>query len=210
MWLTSLALVITDEWLAAVDAYVAPASAVPHDVNGQRSDISWSDDVPATLFDLPDTDFHARECTFSIAGKSQEAFALVRRHRSKEAPTENRTTKTWLKRCYVRGADMSLLRLHGTSNAVLLEESLIVGYRHPLIDMHGRGDDALDLYCVRSTLVAGHILLRWRSQGSAASALVPTRHPWGRRQARPRRRRGARAHAALPDRPAASGKGCSR
>ena len=125
----------------------------------------WSDDAPATLFDLPDTDFHARECTFSIAGKSKEAFALVRRHRSKEAPTENRTTKTWLKRCYVRGADMSLLRLHGTSNAVLLEESLIVGYRHPLIDMHGRGDDALDLYCVRSTLVAGHILLRWRSQG---------------------------------------------
>jgi len=46
VWLTSLAFVITDEWLAAVDAYVAPASAVPHDVNGQRSDISWSDDVP--------------------------------------------------------------------------------------------------------------------------------------------------------------------
>jgi eukaryotic-like serine/threonine-protein kinase len=125
----------------------------------------WSDDAPATLFDLPDTDFHARECTFSIAGKSKGAFALVRRHRSKEKPTENRTTQTWLKRCYVRGVDMSLLRLQATSNAVFLEESLIVGYHHPLIDMHGRGDDALDLYCVRSTLVAGHILLRWQSQG---------------------------------------------
>src|SRR5262249_31905907 len=36
----------------------------------------WADDAPATLFDLPDTDFHARGCTFSIAGKSKEPFAL--------------------------------------------------------------------------------------------------------------------------------------
>ena len=42
-WRSSL----RNELLAAVDAYVAPASAVlPHDVKGQRSDISWSDDVP--------------------------------------------------------------------------------------------------------------------------------------------------------------------
>jgi serine/threonine protein kinase len=126
--------------------------------------VRTSDDAPATLFDLPDTDFHANHCTFSIAGKSKEGVALLRRHHSKEAPTENRPTQTWFKRCYVRGADLSLLRVQETSGAVLFEDSLIVGYQHPLIDMRGRDSDSLDLYSVRSTLVAGRLFLRWRSQ----------------------------------------------
>jgi serine/threonine-protein kinase len=124
----------------------------------------WSDDSPATFFDLPETDFHARDCTFSIAGKSKDGFALVRRYLSKNAPTQNRATQTWLRCCYVRGSDMSLLRTQQTSSDVLLEDSLIAGYQHPLIDLRGRDEDALELYCVRSTLVAGHVLLRWQSQ----------------------------------------------
>ena len=39
----------------------------------------WSDDGPATVFHLPESDFYARNCTFSIAGKSPQGIALVRR-----------------------------------------------------------------------------------------------------------------------------------
>jgi serine/threonine protein kinase len=125
--------------------------------------MKWTDDAPATVFDLPDTDFHARECTFSIAGTSPQGVALVRRQRSKDASAEDRTTHTWFKRCYVRGAEMSLCSSRESSAALLVEESLIVGYRQPLIDWRGRDEDALALHCVRSTLVTGLILLRWQA-----------------------------------------------
>ena len=51
--------------------------------------MSWSDDVPAALFDLPDTYFHARDCTFSIAGKAKEGVALLRRHKGKQVESQD-------------------------------------------------------------------------------------------------------------------------
>src|SRR5207253_9461120 len=123
----------------------------------------WSDDGPATVFHLPESDFYARNCTFSIAGKSPQGIALVRRQPVKGAPTQERPTHTWLKRCYVRGPDLALLHAQDTLSAVLLEESLIAGYQHPLFHLRGRDEDAFALYCVRSTLVAGQTLLRWQS-----------------------------------------------
>ncbi len=43
----------------------------------------------------------------------------------------------------------------------MIEESLIVGYHQPLIQMRCRDNDAVAIYCVRSTLTAGQTLLRW-------------------------------------------------
>ena len=123
-----------------------------------------SDDGPITIFDLPESDFQARDCTFSIAGKSKEGIALVRRQRVNE-PIEHRSTQTVLQRCYVRGPDVTLLAGRETSGALLVDESLVVGYQHPLIDLRGKDDHGLDIACVRSTMVSGHVLLRWRSLG---------------------------------------------
>ena len=121
--------------------------------------MKWADDGPATWFNLPDTDFHARECTFSLAGKSKAGIALIARE---AALPDQGTTHTWLKRCFVRGADLSLLRQQQASAAVLLEESLVVSYQHPLIQMRCREGDALALFCVRSTLVTGQVFLSAR------------------------------------------------
>src|ERR1019366_3309680 len=41
--------------------------------------MKWTDDAPAAVFDLPDTDFYARGCTFSIAGTSTQRISLVHR-----------------------------------------------------------------------------------------------------------------------------------
>ncbi|MSQ94020.1 MAG: serine/threonine protein kinase [Gemmataceae bacterium] len=122
----------------------------------------WSSDAPASAFELSGTHFHARNCTFSIAGKSPQGIALVSR-RSAEP------THTWLQRCYVRGREMSLVQCQEASAAVLLEESLIVGEEHPLFQLRGRDTDAFSLFCVRSTLVVGKTLLRWQASAGGGA-----------------------------------------
>ncbi len=133
--------------------------------------MQWSDKTPAAIFDVPDADFHARDCTFSIGGKSPQGqgVALVRRHGT---GAENRLVRTSLRRCYVRGADAVLLRIKEVSGALLVEESLIAGYQQPLIDLRGRDADTLEFYCVRSTLVTGQVLLR--SQPPGGQGVRPT------------------------------------
>lgn len=131
----------------------------------------WAEDTPATVFALSGSDFHARNCTFSMAGKTTGGIALVRRYAVKAtAPTE-RPTQTWLKRCYVRGPAVSLLDSQDTPSAVLLEESLIVGYQQPLFQLRGREEDDFSLRCIRSTLVTGQVLLRWQSSTGGAPLL---------------------------------------
>src|ERR1019366_5451006 len=119
-------------------------------------------DGPAALFDLPETDFFARDCTFSLAGKTPQNTTVLRRHGSAELSPENPLTQTWLQRCYVRGPQATLLDLRGASTNLLLEESLIAGQQQPLIHVQARAEDSLVLFCVRSTLIAGQTLLRWQ------------------------------------------------
>ena len=126
-----------------------------------------AEEASATVFDLPETHFHARDCTFSIAGKSKDGVALVRRHAE---PPGNAMTRTWLQHCCVRGADVALLRVRNASSEVFLEDSLIVGYQYPMIQIQGRADDSLILHCVRSSLVTGQILLRWRTHDGKPAA----------------------------------------
>ena len=123
-----------------------------------------ADAAPALLFDLPDTHFYARDCTFSLVGKPAQSITLVR-HGPAENPLEARKTQTWLQRCHLRGPEAALLDLHDASTALLVEGSLIVGQQQPLIQMRCRDEDALALHCVRSTLVAGQTLLRWQPTG---------------------------------------------
>src|SRR5262249_7626543 len=131
----------------------------------------WSDKAPAALFDLAGTDFRARDCTFSVAGESPRGEGVTLLRRSGAAP-ENRATQTWLQRCYARGADLSLLRERDASTALLLEDSLIVGYQQPLLDVRGGDQAALDLYCVRSSLIAGQMLLRCQADGKGSGPKI--------------------------------------
>jgi serine/threonine protein kinase len=121
--------------------------------------VQWPVDAPAVLFDLPNSDLFARGCTFSAASKSGQALAVVRR-KGLPAPTE-RLPQTWLQHCCVRGPDIALLQQSGVGGDLLIEESLIVGNRQPLIQMGARDVDALAINCVRSTLATGQMLLRW-------------------------------------------------
>jgi serine/threonine protein kinase len=116
-----------------------------------------------TIFDLPGSDFFARDCTFSVAGNSAQGIALLRRSDRGIPRAEQRKTQTWLKRCYLRGPAAQLLHHDETSAEVLLEESLLVGQQHPLLSTRARDEDFLALHCVRSTLVTGQILARWQS-----------------------------------------------
>lgn len=121
--------------------------------------VQWPGAVPAVWFDLPESDLFARDCTFSAASKAGQAVAVVNR-KALPAPAK-RVPQTWLQHCYVRGPEVTLLQLNGAGSEVLIEESLVVGYQQPLIQMRCRDNDTFALYCVRSTLTAGQTLLRW-------------------------------------------------
>jgi serine/threonine-protein kinase len=133
--------------------------------------VVWSDKGPAALFDLAGADFYARDCTFSVAGEAAkgQGVALVRRQ---NAAAEKLPAQTWLQRCYVRGADLSLVRFQESSSSMLIEDSLVVGYQYPLFDVRGRDQDTFDLYCVRSSLVTGDVLMRCRSENKAVTPKV--------------------------------------
>jgi serine/threonine-protein kinase len=133
--------------------------------------VVWSDNAPAALFDLSGTDFYARDCTFSVAGESPKGEGVTLVRRSGAAP-DDRPAQTWFQRCYVRGADLSLLRLHESSATVLVEDSLVVGYQHPLIDVRGRDQDVCQLHCIRSSLITGQVLLRCRPSDKDGSPKV--------------------------------------
>jgi len=119
--------------------------------------------TPTTLFDLPESDFFARDCTFSVGGNSAQGVPLIRRVNPKPLGVEASKTQTWLQRCYLRGTDALLLQNTDTPAEVLLEESLVVGYQHPLLSIRAKDEDLLTLNCVRSTLVTGQVLARWQS-----------------------------------------------
>jgi hypothetical protein len=63
----------------------------------------------------------------------------------------------------VRGHDSILLRHENSPGELMIEESLVVGQHHPLIEIQARDDDSFDMHCVRSTLVTGQVLVRWQA-----------------------------------------------
>ena len=132
-----------------------------------------SADMPAVMFNLPETDLYARNCTFSLGGKTQAGAVLIRRTVN---PSNDAKTKTWLHRCYVRGGTATLLDLHGGGEEVLVEDSLVVGHQAPLFAIRGRAKDEVELRCVRSTLVAGQTMLRW--QTLADRGATPAVNAW--------------------------------
>lgn len=125
--------------------------------------VKWTDEAPATLFDIQEGDFQARECTFSASNKASPGITIVRHRAGSDNAKATRAANTWLRRCYVRGADVTLLNATRTAAALLVEESLIVGQHQPLIDLRQQDDDRFSLHAIRSTLVTGQVLVRWQS-----------------------------------------------
>src|SRR5262249_28748770 len=108
---------------------------------------------------LPESEFAARNCTFSLVGKNAPTITLVRRIENNPGPK----TRTWLKRTFVRGPDMNLLDLQGASAEILIDESMVAGQNQPLFRIRARDENAVELRAIRSTLVCGQSMLRWRS-----------------------------------------------
>ncbi|MBI2805213.1 MAG: serine/threonine protein kinase [Planctomycetes bacterium] len=129
----------------------------------------WSAKGPATVFDLLDTDFYSRDCTFSLDASSPDTVALIRRLGS----NRKEPTRTWLQHSYVRGAQATVIHSRDAPMDVILEESLIAGHEAPLFQINGREEHAFGLYCVRSTLVAGQTLLRWQTPGGESDFSPP-------------------------------------
>lgn len=129
-----------------------------------------SGDAPASVFELPASDFQARHCTFSLAGGAPRGLALVNRPTATEEKPATRPTHFWLQHCYVRGPELTLLQSRDATAAVLVEDSLVVGHQQPLFHVRGRDADAFSLYCVRSTLVCGKTLVHWQPQATPGAA----------------------------------------
>ncbi len=129
--------------------------------------------APVVVFDLPESDFCVRSCTFSLAGKAPSGVALVRRI---ESANPQGRTRTWLQRTFVRGADVTLLDHQGAATEAMIEESLVAGQVQPLFRIKGREDDEFDLRCLRSTLVCGQVFLRW--QAMTGNGGQPTVRGW--------------------------------
>lgn len=120
--------------------------------------LNASASAPAFVFDVPETDLFIRNCTFSLAGNGAP-ITLARRA---DTASKNKT-QTWLSRTYVRGPEAALLELKKSSSSVLIEESLFAGQNQPVLQIRGDDDTAVDLRCVRSTIVAAQTFLRWQS-----------------------------------------------
>jgi serine/threonine-protein kinase len=130
-------------------------------------------DTPATLLNVPASDFYARNCTFSVAGGSGQGITLVRRL---QALKDGGKTQTWLQRCFVRGPELTLLHLLNAANEVLIEDSLVAGYQRPLVQIRGRDEDDIDLHIIRSTLVSGQNFLRWQgAEGKGGHPIIKGR-----------------------------------
>jgi hypothetical protein len=126
-------------------------------------------DAPAVLFRVQQGDFLARNCTFSVTTdtkKPSRSLNLLRLEGSERAAS---LPHCRLRRCYVRGTDMIAVGLHDTSAEVLLEDSLLVTGRGPLLQAGGREDQNTALRVVRSTLVSSQNLLDWGLAGTGSA-----------------------------------------
>lgn len=113
---------------------------------------------PTTLVRVLDGHLTARHCTVSVAGKHRQGVVAFQLESSKGTEVN---CKGRLERCLVRGAAMVALDLRAPGADVLLDGCLLIGGERPLLDVRGsNAEPATNVRVKRSTLVAGHILLR--------------------------------------------------
>src|SRR5262249_31930402 len=84
-------------------------------------------EAPPRLVSLSGAALHARRCTFSTAGKFAQGLAAVESRRPQGKPSaEDIGPRIRLDRCYLRGGQLTAVRVGGPAD-VLLERCLVVG-----------------------------------------------------------------------------------
>jgi serine/threonine-protein kinase len=134
--------------------------------------LKWTDpqaDAPACLFQVAAGGLYARDCTFSFAGRHPQGVFLTRLQGDAGSPDTD-PCRLRLTQCYARGTDLVALGVQNTSADVLVEQSVLVDYQLPLLQVVGRDEDEVKLRVVRSTLVAGQNLLRIRDADGKGSS----------------------------------------
>jgi hypothetical protein len=114
---------------------------------------------PASLLHVQDGDCEAWDCTFSFTGQRPDPTAVLRY----EGPRDGKG-KVRFSRCFLRGQDLVALALHAPGARVLFDDCLVVGGRHPLLDVRASSKPPTVIRIARSTLVAGDTFLRVRSE----------------------------------------------
>lgn len=131
-----------------------------------------ADKAGTALFNLRGASLQARNCTFSIAGKHKGGLALANLEGIGSAETRGVPQRFHLQRCYGRGSSLVAVRVDNTPAEVLIEDSLLLSSRGPLLEGRSRDDEAIELRFVRSTLVSGQNLIMWRSPAKGGTPLV--------------------------------------
>jgi serine/threonine protein kinase len=132
-------------------------------------------DDPKSLFTIRGGRLQATNCTFTVAGKYPRGIVLVKLEpRAEGAASGLRTTaapldsdraavaRVHLKCCHVRGSDLTVLDVRGTSIEGLVEGSLLVGGDRPMVRIAGNDENQATLRLVRSTLVCGQNCVHWQ------------------------------------------------
>jgi serine/threonine-protein kinase len=145
-------------------------------VEGLDIVVKWTDaqaDVPACLFQTSAGQLHLRDCTFSLAGTHPHGIFVARLQGPDGGVMPDRDTEPALLRlshCYARGSDLMALAVDGTSADVLIDHSLLVGDRLPLLTVACRDKDDVKMRLVRSTLVTAQNLLLCRDTSGKGGA----------------------------------------
>ncbi len=128
--------------------------------------VQWPDKLkePLTLVQAINSDFSARNCTFSLSGRHDNPVAVVRFV----------TTKLEVRRCrfidcVLRGNSLQALDLDVPGGLVLFENCLVTGGEFPLLQVRSGGSRPATVFAVRSTLVGSATLLRLQGAESTPS-----------------------------------------
>lgn len=117
---------------------------------------------PLTLVQATDADFSARDCTFSVSGRSVNPLVVA--HFVATKPEK----RCRFSNCVLRGNSLQALDLDAPGGLVLFENCLAAGGEFPLLQMQGNAP-AASVFAVRSTLVGSAKLLRLQGGDNSPS-----------------------------------------
>ena len=108
-------------------------------------------DIETGLIRLGEGNLLLEDCVLSLAGRARNGMAAIRLD---GVPTGTGQSRCWLRRCFVRGADTTVLDVRGPGCSVTLDGCLLVGHERPLVAVRGQSaNKPTDLKIAHSTLV---------------------------------------------------------
>ncbi len=121
-------------------------------------------DVETGLVRLGEGNLLLEDCSLSLAGRTHAGLTAIRLD---GVPTGTGQARCWLRRCFVRGADMTALDFRGPGCSVTVDGCLMVGHEQPLLAIRGQtGDKPIEIKIARSTLVGGQALCQIEAAGA--------------------------------------------